>query len=286
MAANGTGRGTSCPVISRPEGRTPGPGNLRYSIATLVNDREQYEAMVNSLVSGGFDGDDCEYLYIDNTKTNQACAYSGLNAILNVARGHHVVLCHQDIRLLTETRSDLDARLEELEALDPSWALAGNAGGAAPGVLAIRITDPHGANQQTGNLPARVISLDENFIVLKRSARIGFSTDLAGFHFYGADICMHGQIAGFTAYVIDFHLAHLSSGNKSEAFDRMEEAFRCKWERALQPRWIQTTCSLVRLTGDPLGQFAGRITEAPYSKISRRLQQARGWKKTGTEATE
>ena len=286
MSVNGSGPTRPGPVISRPEGRTPGPGPLRYSIATLVNDHEQYEAMLNSLALGGFDGADCEYLYIDNTTTNQACAYLGLNAILNVARGKYVVLCHQDIRLLTETRNDLDARLVELDALDSSWALAGNAGGVSPGVLAIRITDPHGANQNTGNLPARVMSLDENFIVVKRAARIGFSTDLKGFHFYGADICLHGQIAGYTAYVIDFHLAHLSAGNKSTAFGIMEQDFRAKWERALAPRWIQTTCSLVRLTGGSLGQIAGRLAEGPLTKIARRLPRAQRWKNSETGATE
>ena len=103
----------------RAHGPLAGAGPMRYSIATLVNDLDQYEAMLTSLRSGGFGGGDCEYLYIDNTTINQACAYSGLNALLNEARGRYVMLCHQDIRLLTDTRSDLDARLEELESLIP-----------------------------------------------------------------------------------------------------------------------------------------------------------------------
>lgn len=286
MAASVREPGVRRPAISRPKGCNPGTGPLRYSIATLVNDLDQYEALQNSLALGGFGGGDCEYLFIDNTAVNQACAYSGLNALLNEARGQYVVLCHQDIRFLTDTRGDLDTRLIELDTLDPAWALAGNAGGVAPGRLAVRITDPHGANQHTGSLPARVASLDENFIVVKREARIGFSTDLTGFHFYGADICLHAGMAGYSAYVIDFHVAHLSAGNKSAAFDTMEEAFRSKWERALAPRWIQTTCSLVCLTGGPLGQIAGRIAQVPFAKISRRLPHASGWNKTGTQAPE
>jgi hypothetical protein len=264
--------------ICRPEGCTSGKGPVRYSIATLVSDALQYEAMRTSFRSGGFDGDDCEYLYVDNSGSRQTCAFRGLDAMLSAARGAFVILCHQDVRLLTDARRDLDARLAELDSLDSHWAIAGNAGGIAPGALAIRITDPHGANQHVGKLPVRVMSVDENFMVVRRAARIGFSADLTGFHFYGADLCLHADIAGYSAYVIDFHLAHLSGGTKSAAFVEMEKAFRGKWERALRGRWMQTTCALVRLSGGPLGQFVGRLAEAPVERISRRRPTASGWK--------
>ena len=253
---------------------------VRYTIATLVNDRGQHDAMWSSFQSGGFLTDDCEYVYVDNTVPPQTCAYRGLNALLNAARGEIVILCHQDVRLLTDTRSDLDKRLAELDHTDPNWALAGNAGGVRPGELAIRITDPHGANQRTGTFPARVQSLDENFIVVRRSARIGFSHDLSGFHFYGTDICLHADLAGLSAYVIDFHLAHLSGGKKDETFSEMADAFRTTWEHKLRSRWLQTTCSLVRVSGGTLSQIAGRLAEAPFARISRHLAGAKGWKST------
>lgn len=274
---------TAGPRIQRPAGAVTGNRGVRYTIATLVTDHAQYAAMRASLRAGGFGEEDCEYLYIDNSTANTACAYRGLNALLNEAGGVFVILCHQDIRLLEDQRADLDRRLAELDARDPDWALAGNAGGVAPGVLAIRITDPHGENQNTGSLPQRVVSLDENFIVVRRSARIGFSRDLEGFHFYGADICLNAAIAGYSAYVIDFHLAHLSAGHKSAAFARCEAAFRAKWERALSARWIQTTCALVRLSGTTTGQLAGRIAAAPLARISRRLPKAAGWRREARE---
>lgn len=268
--------------IVRPDCDLDPQRRVRYTIGCLVNDMRHYEAMRASLRAGGFSGD-CEYLYIDNTGADpQVCAYAGLNALLDAAAGDYILLCHQDVRLLTETRRDLDKRLAELDEHDPAWALAGNAGGIAPGVLAVRITDPHGANQSVGQFPARVASLDENFIVVRRTARIGFSIDLSGFHFYGADICLHADLAGWRAYVVDFHLAHLSAGKKDDNFTRMEDAFRAKWSRVLGPRWVQTTCSLVRLTGDPLGQLAGRLVEAPFRKLSRRLPGAAGWTRPTT----
>lgn len=271
------------PVIRRPDGRHDEPETIDFSIATLVNDLAQYAAMRASFEAGGFDAASSEYLFIDNTGTEQTCAFRGLNAMLDAARGRYVILCHQDVRLLTDTSDTLRNRLAALEQMDPSWALAGNAGGVSPGKLAIRITDPHGANRHVGILPARVMSLDENFIVVRRTARIGFSQDLSGFHFYGADICLNADIMGYSSYVIDFHLAHLSAGNKTLAFDEMETRFRAKWSRALAPRWMQTTCSLVRLSGDVLGRITGCIAETPFRKLSRRLPSAAGWSQPGEQ---
>ena len=243
---------------------------MAYTIATLINDPHQYIAMLASFRAGGFTPDDCEYLFIDNSEDNRTCAYRGLDAMLSAARGDVVLLCHQDVQLLSDDRQTLDRRLAELMDSDPDWALAGNAGAMAPGALALRITDPHGADQHAGALPARVISLDENFIAVRRAARIGFSRDLTGFHFYGADICLNAATAGYHAYVIDFHLAHLSAGTKSPSFFASQQAFQAKWSQAFAPRWMQTTCALMRLSGDKLGQIAGRVTARPLASLHRR----------------
>ena len=255
--------------------RICGPASLetaiRYTIATLVNDMDQYEAMKSSFISGGFLIDDCEYILLDNTSEPQTGAYRGLNGLLNAARGQFVILCHQDVRLLSDNRIDLDERLTHLSGIDHRWALAGNAGGIRPGELAIRITDPHGANQHSGSLPARVQTLDENFIVVRREARIGFSNDLAGFHYYGADLCLHADIAGYTAYVINFHLAHLSAGRKDGRFRDMEDDFRSAWQMKLRARWLQTTCNLVHVSGGTISQITGRLAETSLARIKRRL---------------
>lgn len=255
----------------------PAPA-FAYSICTLVTRPDQYAAMTSAFVSAGFGQQDCEYLYVDNTGAEQCGAFAGLNRLLNTARGRHVILCHQDV-LPIDTRADLDRRIAELDRHDTDWALAGNAGGSSPGRLALRITDPHGRDTRTGELPARVHSLDENFIILKASARIGLSRDLEGFHFYGPDLCLAADIAGYTSYVIDYHLEHLSPGRKDESFDRMQRRFIEKWSRALRPRWLQTTCALVRLSGSALDQAAGRVAAAPFARIARRLPGASGWQR-------
>ena len=238
-----------------------------------------YEAMLASFRERGVDAPDCEFLHIDNTGTEQTEAYAGLNQLLNRSRGRYVILCHQDVRLIGDGREKLDVALTALEQRDPCWALAGNAGGEGPGRLALRITDPHGTDTRVGDLPVRVATLDENFIVVKRAARIGFSRDLAGFHFYGADICLVADILGYTSYVIDFHLQHLSPGNKSADFFVAQSAFRAKWSRALRSRWLQTTCALVPISGDRLGRLIGSAAAAPLAKIALRLPAARRWVK-------
>jgi hypothetical protein len=252
--------------------------DVAFTIGTLVTDPAQYAAMRTTFLEAGFGDSDCEYLTIDNTGPSQTCAYRGLNAVLDRARGRYVVLCHQDVRLIAGIDRDvLEARLAELDERDPAWALAGNAGATSPGTLALRISDPHGKDRYVGHLPSRVMSLDENFIVAKRAARIGFSHDLTGFHFYGADICLAADVMGYSAYVIDFHLAHLSGGRKDASFAEAEAAFRAKWSRALRPRWMQTTCALVHLAGHRLGRLTGRLAEPSLRALTRRRPNAAGW---------
>ena len=259
-------------------GPWPAAPQLAYTIGTLVTDVTLYRSMQRSFVAGGFGEADCEYLAIDNTTPAQTSAHAGLNRVLDAARGRYVILCHQDVRLIGDGRAALDQRLAELELRDPMWAVAGNAGGVAPGRLALRITDPHGADQRVGEFPVRVASVDENFLVVKRAARIGFSRDLGGFHFYGADICLAADVMGSSAYVIDFHLEHLSPGNsKTSSFGDGLAQFERKWSRALRPRWVQTTCALAALSGSAVGLAWRRAVAPRLAKIMRRaaVRQAR-----------
>lgn len=260
------------------------PSKVRYSVCTLMTSKPEYAAMLSSFRARGFIAPETEFLFIDNSNGNRATAYDGLNRLVDAARGKYVILCHQDVRLIADGRKDLDGRLAELESRDPAWAVAGNAGGTGAGRLAMRISDPHGDNRKIGDLPERALSLDENFLVLKRAARIGFSHDLQGFHFYGADICMAADVMGHTAYVIDFHLRHLSDGAISPSFYAARRAFREKWSQALRTRWMQTTCGLILLTGSRTGQAFGSAIQRHALRIALRLPFARGWPGAGSES--
>lgn len=219
-----------------------------FSICTLVSDPRQHAAMRASFEAGGFTPDHAEFLHLDNSGGNRWCAYAGLARLLDQARGDHVVLCHQDVRLLDHGAADLGRRLAELTAAAPGWALAGNAGATPAGRLALRISDPHGDDQAHGPFPARVASLDENFMVLRRSAGLRPSATLSGFHLYGTDLCLQARHAGRSAWVVDFHLRHLSAGRVDRAFLDQQAAFERQWGRRLgRTERIRTTCTTLTL---------------------------------------
>jgi hypothetical protein len=221
--------------------RLASPRARKYSICTLVNDHDEYESFLASFQSGGFSTDVCEYIYADNSAGNKYDAYAAYNAFLLAATGEYVVLCHQDVLLIKDGRAELDRVIEEMNAFDPDWAVLGNAGGTEEGELAIRISDPHGEDTRRGALPARVQTLDENFMVVRRSANLALSHDLSGFHFYGTDICMIAAILGYRAYVVDFHLRHKSGGAFNDTFFEGRRAVYKKYEATLRPRWVRTT---------------------------------------------
>ena len=225
-----------------------------YSICTFVTRFDQYNNLVNSFVSHGFSYNDCEYIYIDNSKDNRYDAYRGINKLLTTAKGKYIVICHQDVLLIDDGREKLDAVLSELDCVDPSWGVCGNSGGIYPGRVAIRISDPFGDDQFTESLPRRVTAFDENFLVVRREANLAVSADLKGFHLYGTDICIVAHLLGYTAYVVDFHLRHLSKGDKTRRgarndpnFAELRSALIAKYRRAMRPRITTTSSTSVYL---------------------------------------
>ncbi len=223
-----------------------------FTFCTLVTRLEQYIPFVESFTSGGFTKENSRYLYISNIGSNSFEAYAGLNLMIAQATTPYIILCHQDLTLIKDGCAELLTRLNELEKLDPDWAVAGNAGGIAKGQYAMHITSLDGNVTKLGTLPARVESLDENFIVLKRSANIGFSRDLSGFHLYGTDIVIQAMMRGYTSYAIDFHLHHHGEGKMDKTFYECQAALESKYNRLFQTRYLQGTCRRILLTSSKL----------------------------------
>lgn len=264
---------TDIPSIESAEARYRNE-EKRFSICTLVTDWDQYQAMLATFRAGGFSTPDVEFLYLDNSIGNYFDGFSGLNLFLNTAHGRHLIFCHQDVRLLDGGMASLEAKIAEIEGLDPQWAVLGNAGGIKPGKLALRITDPHGADTRQGHFPTRVTALDENFLVVRRSANLALSRDLAGFHLYGTDLCLIADILGHHCYAIDFHLQHLSAGNADHRFHDTRRHLIAKYRHAFRPRWIVSPSTSLFLS-------AGRVLSlAMNSGLGRKL--ARRWDRIGS----
>lgn len=220
-----------------------------YSVCTLVTDMDQYDRMVTSFFDAGFSSARAEYMYIDNIAANKADAYLAVNAFICESRSKYVIICHQDILLNYDGIDRLAECIREVESIDPDWCLIGNSGGDLKGSLSIRISDPHGNNTKIGKFPAKVCSLDENFILIRRSSNIGTSNDLRGFHLYGLDLCLMAATKGGAAYVVDFHLTHLSTGQLSESFFECKNNLIKKYERVLKSKYLYTTCDEVFISG-------------------------------------
>jgi hypothetical protein len=211
-------------------------------------------------------------LYINNIGKNIYEAYAGLNLMISQATTPYIILCHQDLTLLENGYDELLKKLVELDKLDPNWAVAGNAGGVAKKKYAMHITNSENKIIKLGTLPARVESLDEIFIILKRSANIGFSNDLAGFHFYGADIVIQAQLRGYTSYGIDFHLHHHGEGKMDKTFYQCQEALETKYHKLFQTRYVQATCRRILLTSSRLRHYIQVL------KTRRKLNRLNLWK--------
>jgi len=253
-----------------------------YSVCTFVTNHNLYQQMLASFDEAGFDSLSAEFIYIDNSNGSEFDAYEGIREFLNRARGKYVIVCHQDI-VVIDKKDALDDCLANLNSVDPYWAVVGNAGGESIGKISVRISDgSYGDNIKRGNLPARVESLDENFLVIKSGTRVGTSRFFSGFHLYGTDLCLNAKFLGYTSYVINFHLRHLGGEGMASTmiktitqseggFEFIRKSFIRAYQERLQPLWVQTTCARLYLSGSPIKNrlFNRKIVFSIYKRISK-----------------
>lgn len=195
---------------------------LRFSVCTLVASEAKYRRLLASFARSGFDKTNAEFLAIDNRDENRFDGYRALRAVFPQCRGEFILYTHDDIELVDQGAEDLLRVLRDLEARDPNWTLAGNAGWTTdrPERLVLHLVDPHGDRRDVVE-PVRVGGLDENFLVLRRSHMVFPSLDLSGFHLFATDLCEQSRFAGGSAWVIPFFLRHHSGGSPSQAVERI-----------------------------------------------------------------
>ncbi|RYG34272.1 MAG: hypothetical protein EOO01_32425 [Chitinophagaceae bacterium] len=212
------------------------PSTHSFSICTIVTRFDEYEEMKRSFEQCGFTGS-CEYIVADNSRQNQFDAFTAINQFLREAKGEYIIIVHQDVRCI-DPMTRLQEILSNLTLSDDRWAVCGNAG-AIGYHQDLRYLVNGGKTVTHENLPARVYSLDENLLIVRRSAHLVVSADLQGFHLYAADLCLIADFLGYRCYVIPFMVNHLSLGNLKDLRLHMD-GFLKQYGRKLRGRFIQT----------------------------------------------
>ena len=246
-----------------------------FHICTIANKLDQYEQMKSSFIEAGFHEDRCRYSIFDNSQGNIYEPYSTLNNIYSLTVEPYIIYCHQDI-LLNQGHGfeQLVKTLGELDKLDPNWAILGNAGINNSYEKVVRVTDPNRMTHWQKGLPEKVHSLDENFLVIKSQAGIKCSQELKGFHFHATDLCLNAILKGYSCYVIDFHLTHLSGGNFSQDFYNSQRKFQKRWSQEFNFCYIKTMTDMVMFLSKHkvLQWFFGRYKVSQWFVSHRRLR--------------
>jgi hypothetical protein len=202
----------------------PSTGRSTFEIYTFVTDDSLYDRMRQSFIDSGFDSGG--FVRLADSSDDP---YTAITRIGREAPVRYPILCHQDVLAGPAAGAlDLIASLEELNAIDPYWVVAGTVGVMRSGRVLMRFAD--GSTGET--LPLPVATLDENFLVLNARNSPRCSRGLAGFHLYGSDVCLNALLSGGSAYVIDFPVTHLSRGHPdSTAYDTAKQRFVETWSR-------------------------------------------------------
>lgn len=204
-----------------------------FNICTITNNLNQYEQMKASFIEAGFSEERCRYTLFDNSEVNLYDP-TVFNSVRLTTEEPYIIFCHQDILLDKGDGFDkLVQALDELDRLDPKWAVAGNAGITKRFEFVSKITDPnsHYYPEWRKGFPYEVQSLDENFLVIRSAAKV--TCQLNTFYLYGHELCLDAMTKGYSCHVINFHLTHLSSGKYDHdghsPFRKAVDSFRNKW---------------------------------------------------------
>jgi hypothetical protein len=169
-------------------------------------------------------------LHVERDAPSAAIAY---NRALEATDAELVVFAHQDVYLPVGWDSLLRRKLDEIDRVDPAWALAGayGIGIAGRGFGPVWTSSLGRIVGEVPLAPVEVQSFDEMLIVLRRSSGLRFDEELPGWHMYGTDIVCRARAAGLHAYAPGLPCIH-NDRFKAELGADFEVSYR--W---MQTRW-------------------------------------------------
>lgn len=229
--------------------------SVLFSVCSLVRDQDKYDKLLASFAEHGFTPDNSEFLAADNRDGNQFDGYNWHKHILPECSGKYVIFCHEDVMLVDDGIDELLGCIDDLDARDPKWLVAGVAGSPwrplnhTKTAQALHITDIFGEDRRLGEVPARVETLDECFLLMRRLRPVLNSYDLEGFHYYGPDLCLQAELLGGRSYAIDFHIYHYGRAIGDESFRQSCRAFCTKYRKYFPGRIMHATTGRFALGG-------------------------------------
>lgn len=153
-------------------------------------------------------------------------------------------LVHQDVYLPEGWLMAAQRAVDIVSKTDPDWGVLGCWGIRASGEGAGFVYDGAWRNVLGKHFEGglEVETLDEVVLILRKSGGLRFDTQLAGFHMYGADICLEARRQGRKCYAIAAFCVHNTSQYRMLPlqFWRAYLAMRRKWKAQLP---IATSCT-------------------------------------------
>jgi hypothetical protein len=221
----------------------PTTHNQKYSICTIVSKWDEYARLVSSLKSHGFNESNSELLTVDNSCKNVFDAYEAIRFFIQISNYDLIVLVHQDVLFEKKGYNELCNTINCITEIDSNWAILSNAGKSSD-PLKCHIAVADGKREwHTKEFPSVVDSVDEHFIVLRKSTGVTVSRDLGGFHFYGTELCQVANRLGYKCYAIDFLIIHPSHGNIDEEFFNSKLKIELKYKKLRKNKRIPTMCT-------------------------------------------
>jgi hypothetical protein len=164
-------------------------------------------------------------------------AGAAYNDAIDHCSAAYLVLLHQDVYLPGGFVAELEHRIEELNAHDPNWAIAGTIGMDRNNLVHGQVWSS-GMNAMIGkklDAPAQVETLDELLLVLRVGSGLRFSSDLPGFHMFGTDIVQVARTMNMKSYALQLPVIHHSRRvvGLGKSYWSAYRYLRRKWRRQL-----------------------------------------------------
>jgi hypothetical protein len=172
-----------------------------------------------------------EFIVVDN-RGNAFHDNLGRAMVEGLARARHdlVAFVHEDVLLTEDWQGAFETSLAQLERIDPQWGVVGTIGWTA-GRRGRRewhghCSDPHDyfRNLTADDPFRRVDALDEQVVVLRRSAPVPLDPDLPSIHNIGWDLGLQAGRQGRRVYVVDAPTIHKFADDQGRPILRAEDS--------------------------------------------------------------